>query len=283
MAACDDDPDLLDEVLGVAAVETQGPLLLVDMSRGDGVRRAAARHGNRIRYEAFADSAGLSDSRNRILELCPSRYLVFIDADAVPQRGWAGALRAAFDAEPAVAAVGARCLPRFERRPPRLLRTATAGDFFSLLDLGGEARTTPRVVGTSFALDLTRVGGLRFPLDLGLRPGHRLGGEEVWLCEQLRRAGWTIRYEPAAVVHHHVPATRASWPWMLRRAFTAGREAGLWDGRLDPLPRRLTLTDRLFQAAIAPAFVAGRLRMADSATAPQAHRHHDDAPRPPAT
>jgi GT2 family glycosyltransferase len=88
--------------------------------------------------------------------------------------------------------------------------------------------------------------------------------EEVDLALRATREGWSCWYAADAVVHHHIPAARATWKWMLRRAHTAGRESHLHpDDGLDPLPRHRTLLDHAFRAAVAPSFFAGRLRALD--------------------
>jgi glycosyltransferase involved in cell wall biosynthesis len=261
MVTCDDHPGFLAEALD--AVVSEGlaePIVVVDMSRGDGVRAVCAERGEAIRYVAAPDSRGVSDSRNRAVAAATTRYLLFLDSDAIPTRGWAAAMRGAFDRVDGVAVVGARCPARWTDPPPRLFRTALAGDFLSLFELGDEPIDVPRIMGTSYALDLTRVPAAPFPLEIGIGPGQRIGGEEVELCERARRDGWRVRYEPGAVVFHTIRPGRATWRSMLRRAFNAGQEGRRNGRRLEPLPRQTGLGDRLFQAAIAPAFLAGTLR-----------------------
>lgn len=260
MVTCDDHPGFLAEALDAAIGEGMPePMLVVDMSRGDSVRRLCAARGDAVRYVAAPDSRGVSDSRNRAVARTHTRYLLFLDADALPQPGWATAMRGAFDRAERVAVVGARCPARWTEPPPRLFRTAPAGDFLSLFDLGDEPADVPRIMGTSYALDLTRVPSDPFPLELGFSPGSPLAGEEVELCDRARRDGWRVRYEPAAVVFHTIRPGRATWRSMLRRAFHAGQEARRLGRRLEPLPRRWRAADRIFQLAIAPAFAAGML------------------------
>lgn len=258
MVTCDDPPELVGAALDSAIRQAlPEPVVVVDMSRGGGVRRVCADRGDAVRYVWAPDSQGVSDSRNRAVACARTRYLLFLDADAHAEPGWAAAMRAAFAAVDGVAVVGARCPARWTTRPPRLFRTAIAGDFLSLFDLGDEPCDTPRIMGTSYAIDLERVPPAPFPLDLGYRPGVELAGEENALCERARADGWRVRYEPAAVVGHTIPAARATWRAMARRAFRAGQETRRDGRRAEPLPRRTGPADTLFKAAIAPALVAG--------------------------
>ena len=260
MVTCDDHLGYLAEALDAVIAEGMAePILVVDMSRGDGVRDVCAERGDALRYVAAPDSSGVSDSRNRAVAGARTRYLLFLDSDALPAPGWAARMRRAFDDAERVAIVGARCPARWTDRPPRLFRTASAGDFLSLFELGDQPIDVPRIMGTSYAIDLERVPSDPFPVELGFGPDSRLAGEEVALCERVRSEGWRVRYEPRAVVFHTIRPGRATWPAMFRRAFHAGQEGRRLGRRLDPLPRRRRAADRLFQAAIAPAFAAGML------------------------
>ena len=254
----DDDPLVLERVLEAALPQLERPPVVVDMSRGDGVRRVVERAA--VEYVAYPESRGLSASRNEALRRCETRYLLFLDADAVPAAGWATAMRAGFEQE-RVGIVGARVVPDWQGRRPVLFGSATAGDWLSLLDLGNEPREVPRVVGTSFALDRERLGELRFDERLGRQPGVATGQEEVAFALAAADAGWRCWYAAGARVRHQIPASRANWRWMLRRAFTAGRESRLPSAQsLEPMPRTFTARDHLFRALVAPAFLAGRAR-----------------------
>jgi glycosyltransferase involved in cell wall biosynthesis len=256
-----DEPAVLAEVLRLAAERSPGwPIVVVDMSPGDALRavcdEAAA---GRVRYDHFPQSGGVSHSRNRCVALARTRHVVFLDSDAYAEPGWAEALvERVSDERTAVA--GARILPAWEREPSRLLRTRVARHWLSLLDLGDEPLEIPMVVGTSYSLDRERVPDPPFDESLGRRPGWPLAMEENRLCVDARERGFRVMYEPRAVVRHRIPADRATWRWMLGRAHAAGREvraAGQWEQI--PLPP-YTLADRVFQLAVAPAYLAGRLR-----------------------
>lgn len=258
MVTRNDDPGFLAEALDAVIAEGLAqPTIVVDMSTDDRVRRVCEQRAPAVEYVAAQDSRGVSDSRNRVVERVTTRYLLFLDADAVPEPGWAAAMRAAFEQVPDAAIVGARCVPRWTDSPPRLFTTPIAGDFLSLFDLGEQRVDVPRIMGTSYAMDLERVPATPFPLELGFGPDSALAGEEVELCERALREGWRVLYEPRAVVWHVIKPGRATWRSMLRRAYHAGQEARRSDHRHAPLPRRPTARDRLFQAAIAPAFAAG--------------------------
>lgn len=254
------DPALLRRVFAAAVAQAAHPVLVVDMSRSDVVADAAAATGG-VEVVRLRESRGVSHSRNECVRRAGTRYVLFLDSDAVPDPGWLEAMRAGFE-QPDVAIVGARILPAWPRRPPPLIDSVTARDWISMFDLGDAARPVPRVMGTSYALDRDRVGHDPFDESLGRRPGHEIAHEEVQLALDAARAGWRCWYAPEAVVHHHIGCERTTWRFMMRRAFTAGREIALWpEGGIEPLPRpRFTWRDHAFRVLVAPAFLAGRMR-----------------------
>lgn len=250
------DPLLLRRVLREATGQARRPVVVVDMSRTSVVSEACADVGG-IDYVALPGSRGVAESRNAALYRAETRHVLLLDSDAVPRPGWADAMARGFEQE-RVAIVGARVQPDWERRPSRLLRSATAADWLSMFDLGPVSQEVPRVMGTSYAVDTDRTGREPFDVSLGRAPGVALGHEEVRLALDVQRAGWRCWYAADAVVRHHIPAARVTWPTLLRRAFVAGQETRLEAEPLASLPRRMTLADHAFRAAMAPAFLLGR-------------------------
>jgi GT2 family glycosyltransferase len=251
------DPQVLRRVLRATVAQAPGEVIVVDMSRTSVVADACEEVGG-VSYVPLPDSRGVSQSRNECLRRAATRHVLFLDSDAVPDPGWAQAMAEGF-AEERVAIVGARVLPAWDRPPPLLLRSATASDWLSMFDLGPQPRRVPRVMGTSYAVDTERVGDAPFDESLGRAPGVALGHEEVRLALEAQAAGWRCGYAAAAVVRHQLPRSRATWRSMVRRAFVAGQETHYESARLQPLPRRLTPRDHLFRAAVAPAFLLGRV------------------------
>jgi GT2 family glycosyltransferase len=259
MPAFEDDPAVLRRVLDAASAQVGRPIVVVDMSRTDAVAGVAGSREDVV-YVPFRESRGVSHSRNECVRRAETRYVLFLDSDAVPEPGWASAARAGFEHD-RVAIVGTRVVGEYAHRPPRLFTTATASDWLSMLDLGDEPGEVPRVMGTSYAIDRERLGDAPFDEALGRSPGVAIAHEEVQLALDAARAGWRCWYAADARVRHLVDASRLTWRWMMRRAYTAGREVALAPAEgLEPLPRRLTLRDHVFRALVAPAFLAGRVR-----------------------
>ena len=250
-----------DRMLALRALRTaaaQGPVVLVDMSPGtELVQTAGAIQGVTARH--VPESSGLAESRQIGLASTAARYVAFLDSDAVPREGWLAALREA--AAPAdVGVSGGPVLPVWPAGGvPRLFRTQAAGDFLSMLDLGDERIDTPRVLPGNMLVDREVTGEDVFATERGRRPGTLAGAEEIGMMLRLVGEGRRILYEPRAAVEHRTKPERMSWLWMWRRLVAAGKDSVLDGTRLDPLPRRLGLSDWLFLAVGAPPYLAGRL------------------------
>jgi len=156
--------------------------------------------------------------------------------------------------------VGGPVIPRWPatRRPPRLFRTAVAGDFLSMLDLGPRDREVPRVLPGNMLVDRHLTGRSVFTEDMGRSGNELLGGEEIEMMLRVRAEGHRIVYAHAAAVTHRTAAERMSWRWMWRRVQAAGQESVLHSAPLEPMPRRKTLRDRAFLALVAPPYLRGR-------------------------
>ncbi|MET3922568.1 glycosyltransferase [Arthrobacter sp. UYEF20] len=168
---------------------------------------------------------GLSGARNTGAGVANARIVAFLDDDAEAGPDWLERMAAMYD-DPDVLAVGGRVEPLWKAGRP--------GYFAEELDwiVGCTYRGMPKVAAEvrnviganmSFRADvLDRVGG--FNTSLGRQDAVPLGCEETELCIRavMGAPGSRIVYEPAALVHHHVPAERGSWRYMLARSWSEG-------------------------------------------------------------
>jgi GT2 family glycosyltransferase len=168
---------------------------------------------------------GLSGARNTGVGFADSDIVAFLDDDAEAAPDWLERLIAFYD-DPDVLAVGGRVEPVWEDGRPFY--------FGEELDwiVGCSHRGMPKVASEvrnviganmSFRLDVLRqVGG--FNLSLGRQGAKPFGCEETEICIRSRMGapGSRIVYEPAALVHHHVPANRGTIRYMLSRSWSEG-------------------------------------------------------------
>ena len=168
---------------------------------------------------------GLSGARNTGAGVANSEIVAFLDDDAEAAPDWLERLAALYDDQD-VLGVGGRVEPLWEAGRP--------GHFAEELDwiVGCTYRGMPKVAAEvrnviganmSFRADvINRVGG--FNTSLGRQGATPLGCEETELCIRavLGSPGSRIVYEPAALVHHHVPEGRGTLRYMFSRSWSEG-------------------------------------------------------------
>src|SRR4051794_22903608 len=236
--------------LALAGSPPDVPLVVVDMSSTDVVKRVCADADDRVRYE-FLESRGVSHSRNRCVELCETRYVAFLDSDAYAHPGWLEPLNEQLSGPGNVGVVGSQILPAFRGKPHRLMHTVTASDWLSLLQLGDQSVDIPAVIGTSYAIDRDRVPDPPFDESRGRRPGVATAGEEVLLSQQARERAFRVVYDPRSVVDHDIRGSRAPWRWMWPRAYAGGQEDALGESAGEFPRPPFTTADHAFRAAVA--------------------------------
>jgi GT2 family glycosyltransferase len=181
---------------------------------------------------------GKSRAIARGVSVAGGDVLALTDDDVDVEEGWLDAIRAAMD-DPSVALVGGPVAPRWERTPPRWLRTAAdAGGRLAaplaLLNYGDRpvelaGRTA---IGANLAVrreSFQREGG--FAAHLGKLRGTLLSGEDHELCRRIERSGERVMYNPNARVRHFVPAERMRIRYYVSWFFWSGIAHAAMDGR----------------------------------------------------
>lgn len=247
IAVRDRTPELARCLEAVRADAPRRVIVVDDGSRDPGAVAAVCGRFDceRIRRER---SDGPAVARNAALALVESGLVAMLDSDCVPEPGWLSLLCGALASDPGLGAVAPRVRPLTERgadRCPSGSETRRVGHASRHRERNGA---------------LARFAAVRSPLDLGpwpslVRPGGRVAyvptaalvarrealgeqgapfdpalrcGEDVDLVWRMIDRGWSVRYEPAAVVRHDEPGRLG--PWLVRR-LRYGSSAG-------PLARR---------------------------------------------
>lgn len=241
--------DMLAETLAALAAQdgAAGEILLVEQ-KPDSTLAEGEITNERWRLRILRKPMpGLSAARNLALAEAEHDHVLFCDADAVAHPGWSSALSTGL-AEPDVAVVGSRILPRWLGRPPILAKSRVVRDQFSLYDLGTDTFEVPRVVGAGFGVHRARhKEQMYFDEALGRRDGRLFGGEESDLCRRVASAGGRVVYVGTACVDHVIQPERHSASWIMKRLYYAGvgrsqvggapapsRSPGFWDWVLLP-------------------------------------------------
>lgn len=211
-------------------------LVVVDNNSRDATRATverfiAAHPALQVRYE-FEPAQGLSNARNRGIEVAQGRHLVFTDDDVLPAPDWLQRLVEAMRAHGAAAA-GGYIAPLWLAEPPSWLTER----FYGFLALRTDAEG-PRVVseaeempfGASLAFEravFERIG--RFDPHLGRKGNVLAGGEEIDVLMRIVAGGGQVLYVPQARVRHKVEAFRLHKRYFRRWRYDCSRaEAVHW-------------------------------------------------------
>ena len=170
------------------------------------------------------DELGLARARNRGTAEAHGEIVAFVDDDAAPRPDWARRIVAPFNADPQIGCVGGALVPVFADERPAWLSDRLL-QFSGITRFGSdphEARSSaewPFGANMAFRAELLAEG---FPEDLGRIGLSLLSGEESVLIESLRRRGWKIWLEPAAIADHRVHSDRCRSGYYWRRLWWAG-------------------------------------------------------------
>ena len=168
---------------------------------------------------------GPAAARNDGWRATGAPFVAFVDANCEPEPGWLDVLVPHF-ADPQVAAVAPRILP-----PPDTENSGALAAYEAVaspLDLGAKeaiVRPGSRVPYVPTAALVVRRSALA---ELGGFDEALTVGEDVDFVWRLVAAGWTVRYEPRAIVRHPI---RPGWMQWLQQRFRYGTSAA-------PLARR---------------------------------------------
>jgi GT2 family glycosyltransferase len=206
-------------------------VLVVDnASRSEEPRGVAARHGVRCVVEP---RPGLDNARNRGILEATHDLVAFTDDDARVDRGWLQAIANAFADRGVHAVTGAVAPDALDTSARRLFEFAYGGMGKgphartwegATLDSGSRIMTQHVGVGANMAFRrdvLEAVDGFDPALDAGT-PSH--GAGDLDMFHRLLEGGYTIRYEPRALVWHR---HRESMAGLRRQLFDNGRAFGV--------------------------------------------------------
>lgn len=162
---------------------------------------------------------GIPFARNAALDLlADDELMACTDDDCEPHRSWLAALYRVLQ-ERAADAVGG---PVSFVRPPGSPAWVHEVGFCSPRAGDGERVQYLSTNNAMFSVRSLRSRRLRFDERYPL-----LGGEDSWLSNQLARSGGVMVWSADAGVDEHLPASRVSVRWLVRRRFSYGYSASL--------------------------------------------------------
>jgi len=261
--------DCLDGLRRQTGTDSHVRTLIVDSASTpaahETLKRLAAEHPETTLIRL--DKPGVSLARNAGAAAAKTRYIAYIDDDAIPDPTWIASIRRVL-AEPGAppAVIGGRILPRWEAPLPPWWPASLRGVLSIIEHEGRGEYRTPDLPETlePYAANmivnvplLLRYGG--FGGELGRHGTTLLSDEEVQLAWRLQDAGHSARYDSRIVVHHQIQAARFRPQWLLSRLYwqgfstvltrrTLGYRTAIWK----EFPRRLAVAVLCAPAAAMP-------------------------------
>lgn len=179
---------------------------------------------------------GLSNARNRGVEVAQGDIIAFIDDDAWADKKWLENLTKNFEDEK-VWVAGGKILPVFDKKRPRWLAKeldwVVGCTYEGMPEEKVEVRN-PIGANMAFRREVFDITG-KFRTEFGRYGKKLLGSEETELCMRLKklRPDLKIVYDPSAVVYHRVPESRVKLRYVLRRAYYEGYSKAILNREYD--------------------------------------------------
>ena len=192
---------------------------------------------NKINY-VYTPPKGLSDARNKGMEISKNDIVAFTDSDCIADKNWAVNICNSFsrlDSEK-VAIVGGKVLPKWSLANPNkiLSNSAIAQGFYSLYDMGKELKEVSQIFGGNFAINKRLINGQIFLSQLGRGKENLLCGEELDFCWRIRKNNLKVVYNPTMIIWHQIPEERIRLKWMWRRMYYSGITRAMIGGKPTP-------------------------------------------------
>ena len=157
----------------------------------------------------------LGSARNTAVELARGDVVAFLDDDASAAPDWLERLLAPYGDE-RVGAVGGAPLPAFEGKRPRWFPHEFNWVFGCAYRGLPESRAPlAHLIGANMSARrsiLAEIGGF-----------HSDNHDDMDMCHRIAFAKYQVVYEPQAVAHHFVPASRTTWRYFWRRCYFVNR------------------------------------------------------------
>ena len=153
-------------------------------------------------------------------------YIAFLDDDAIANKYWLEKILAVFNTvNPSPGLVGGKVVPLWESPRPDWISDNLLG-YYTVVDWSDSAiilndKQWLAGVNMSFPKHILKsLGG--FKTEFGRKGKKLLSSEEILIRKEIEKIGYKIYYNPDIVVKHHIPCSRATKKWLIRRIYWQG-------------------------------------------------------------
>jgi glycosyltransferase involved in cell wall biosynthesis len=169
---------------------------------------------------------GLSQARNTGWKNAQGEYVAYLDDDAVSAPDWLEKIIKAFESiNPQPGCIGGKVEPVWEAPRPAWLADKLLGQL-AIVDWGDQPRLITKeewLAGANIAYPkrlLEEIGG--FSVKLGRIGNKLLSMEENLMRLELEKRNYKLYYDANIAVKHHIPASRLTKKWLLKRSYWNG-------------------------------------------------------------
>jgi glycosyltransferase involved in cell wall biosynthesis len=166
----------------------------------------------------FEPRLGLSNARNRAIDLANGDYIIWTDDDVVVDVGWLTAYVEAFLRWPEAAIFGGRITPRYEAPVEKWVMESEAVlvGAYAIRDFGDHVQPLSAddedhfPFGANLAIRATEQRAFRYDPELGASPIRGRASEETDVIHRILGSGATGYWIPEAMVDHCIGRNRQS-------------------------------------------------------------------------
>ena len=174
----------------------------------------------------YEPTIGLSQARNTGWKNAQGEYVAYLDDDAVAALDWLEKIIEAFESiNPQPGCIGGKVEPVWEAPRPEWLSDSLLGQL-AIVDWGDQPKSLDNqewLAGANIAYPkrlLEEIGG--FSVKLGRIGNKLLSMEENLMRLELEKRNYKFYYDANIAVKHHIPASRLTKKWLLKRSYWNG-------------------------------------------------------------